>query len=165
MSQTTTYLILDVAGTSCALPRDAVREVLPLPHLHAPPAAGGPIAGFLNLGGVPLPVLDLARLLGQRAAAVEPDPYRHILLAADGSLALLVDRVVDAVQVSLDAVRSVSDTRTLNGCVEAEIALDKRFVHVLSMQRILTTEERERVATLSRRAAERLASFDAAVMD
>lgn len=160
LPSTTTYLVLDVAGTPCALPREAVREILPLPHLHAPPAAGGPLAGFLNLGGAPLPVLDLARLLGLRDAA-PPDPYRHVLHAADGSLALLVDRVVDVVQVGAEAIRPVADRHTFNGCVEAEIALGDRLVHALSMAHILTVEERERVALLGRRAAERLAAFDA----
>ncbi|GLS42180.1 chemotaxis protein CheW [Methylobacterium brachythecii] len=160
-SSTTTHLVLDVAGTPCALRRETVREILPLPHLHAPPATGGPLAGFLNLGGAPLPVLDLAQLLGRRDYPAPPNPYRHVLLAADGSLALLVDRVTDVVEAQSSAV---ADTQTLNGCVEAEIALGGRLVHVLSMERILTAEERDRVAALARRAAERLGSFDAAAM-
>lgn len=49
------YLLLDVAGTACALPRGAVAEILPLPDLHAPPASGGWLTGFLNLGGTPVP--------------------------------------------------------------------------------------------------------------
>ncbi len=54
-SSGTAYLLLDVAGTPCALPRAAVAEVLPLPDLHAPPATGGWLTGFLNLGGTPVP--------------------------------------------------------------------------------------------------------------
>lgn len=157
----TAYLLLDVAGTPCALPRDAVREVLPLPHLHAPPASGGPLAGFLNLGGAPVPVLDLAALLGLRAAA-SPDPYRHLVLAADGRLALIVDRVLDLVQAGTDAVRPVADALSLNGCVAAELALGDSLVHALAIERILTVEERDRLAALARRAAERLAALEAA---
>lgn len=158
---TTAYLLLDVAGVSCALRRDAVREILPQPHLHEPPASGGPLAGFVNFGGEPLAVLDLARLLGLRDGPTEPDPYRHIVLAADGDVGLLVDRVMDLVHAAPDAVRRVADTRTLNGCVEAEITIDDRLIHGLSMERILTIEERARVADLARRAAERLAAFPA----
>ncbi|TXM91155.1 chemotaxis protein CheW [Methylobacterium sp. WL116] len=62
------YLLLDVAGTPCALPRSAAGEVLPLPVLFRPPACGGWLAGFLNLGGEPVPVVDLARLLGLRGS-------------------------------------------------------------------------------------------------
>ena len=57
-------LLLNIAGTTCALPRAEIREILPLPRLHAPPAAGGPLAGFLNLAGEPVPVIDLAVLFG-----------------------------------------------------------------------------------------------------
>ncbi|MET0257805.1 MAG: chemotaxis protein CheW [Methylobacterium sp.] len=160
LPSTTTYLVLDVAGTPCALPREAVREILPLPHLHEPPAAGGPLAGFFNLGGMPVPVLDLARLLGLRDATA-PDPYRHVLHAADGSLALLVDRVVDVVEVGADSIGPVAGGQTLNGCIEAEITLGDRLVHALAMTRILTVEERARIAELGRRAAARLAAFDA----
>ncbi|MCE4223823.1 chemotaxis protein CheW [Methylobacterium sp. C25] len=160
-SSIATYLVFDLAGTPCALHRESVREILPLPHLHAPPATGGPLSGFLNLGGVPLPVLDLAQLLGQRDHPAPPNPYRHVLLAADGGLALLVDRVTDVVESQSNAV---ADTHTLNGCVEAEIAFGGRLVHVLSMERILTAEERDRIEALTRRAAERLGSFDAVAM-
>lgn len=156
------YLLLDVAGTPCALSREAVREVLPLPHLHAPPAAGGPLAGFLNLGGAPVPVIDLARLVGLDQRGGPGDPYRHLVLAADGTLALLVDRVVDLLRVPPDAVRTLDDALTLNGCVAAEIAHGDLLVHVLSPERILTAEERERLAEHARRAAERAAAFGAA---
>lgn len=158
---TTAYLLLDVAGTTCAIARAECREILPLPHLHAPPTAEGFLAGFMNLSGEPVPVVDLAQLLGLRTAA-EPDPYRHLLLSADGRLALLVDRVSDLVTVPRDALRPVEDARTFNGCVGAELALGDRLIHVLSLSRLLAAEECARVAALTARAAERLASLDAA---
>lgn len=156
--QPTAYLLLDVAGTACALPSETVREILPLPHLHEPPAAGGPLAGFLNLGGSPVPVIDLARLFGLREAA-EPDAYRHLVLAADRSVAFLVDRVDDLVCVAPAAIRPVAAERTLNGCVEAEIVLGDRLVHALALARILSAEERERLDALTRHAADRLAAL------
>jgi chemotaxis signal transduction protein len=118
LSETTAYLLLDVAGTPCALARSALSEVLPLPRLHQPPAGGGLLAGFLNLGGVPVPVVDLARLLGLRGPA-EPtggDPYRHLVLSADRAMAFLVDRADDLMRVADASVRPVPEDRTLNGC-------------------------------------------------
>jgi purine-binding chemotaxis protein CheW len=134
-----------VAGVACALAQASVSEVLPLPDLHAPPAGGGPLAGFLNLGGVPVPVIDLARLL---------DP--------EGSTGFLVDRVEDLVTVERSAVRPVSSERTLNGCVVAEIARGDTLVHVLSLAHLLTTEERVRLSALTDAAAERLAALPVA---
>lgn len=157
-----TYLILDVAGTPCALPRAAVREVLPLPELFRPPAAGAWLAGFLNLAGAPVPVIDLARLLGLRAEDREPGAYAHLVLAPDAASALLVDRVTDLVAVEADAVRPVPDDHSLNGCVAAEIRRGDRLVHALDPARLLTAEERARIADLTRAAAARLAALPAA---
>ena len=162
----TAFLLLDVAGTSCALPRAAVAEVLPLPDLHRPPAAGGWLAGFLNLGGAPVPVVDLAALLGLRAGApdgtAEPGPYAHLVLTRDRALAYLVDRAADLVTVPDAAVRPVAEAGSLNGCVAAEIALGERLVHALAPDRLLTAQERARVEALARAAALRLAALPVA---
>lgn len=162
LSSSIAYLLLDVAGTPCALAQAEVREVLPLPHLHRPPAAGSMLAGFVDLGGVPLPVLDLARLLGLRDAEPAPDPYRHLVLAADRGAVLIVDRVQDLVQVSPEAIRPVDGDETLNGCVVAEIARGGALIHVLAMARILTARERSRVAELTAREAKRLTDLTVA---
>lgn len=158
LSLSTTYLLLDVASTPCALEQSGVREILPLPRLHAPPAAGGPLIGFLNLAGTPVPVLDLAALLGLRDASVR-DVYSHVVLLADGEVGLLVDRVADIVALDPETVRPVEDARSLNGCVAAEIVRGDRLIHALSPERLLTLEERRRLVAFSQRAAERLAAL------
>ncbi|KNY22322.1 chemotaxis protein CheW [Methylobacterium sp. ARG-1] len=153
------YLLLDVAGTPCALPRAAVSEILPLPDLHNPPATGGWLAGFLNLGGAPIPVIDLAPLLGLRPAATRPGLYAHLVLTRDDAVAYLVDRAADLVIVPEDAIRPAEEAGTLNGCVAAELVIGDRLVHALSPESLLTAQERERVVALTRAAAERLAAL------
>lgn len=165
LPETTAFLLLDVAGVACALARTSVSEVLPLPNLHAPPAGGGPLEGFLNLGGNPIPVVDLARLLGLRAGGTESEAtsaYRHIVLDAQGSTGFLVDRVEDLISIEASAIRAVSPERTLNGCVISEIAHDDGLIHVLGLSHLLTSEERLRLAALADAAAERLAALSAA---
>jgi purine-binding chemotaxis protein CheW len=161
LSESTAYLLLDVAGVSCALPRESVSEILPLPNLFRPPTLGPLLAGFLNLGSAPVPVVDLARLFGLRAEAREPAPYDHLVLTADRTTAFLVDRVSDLVSVEPEAIRPVSGRQTLNGCVEAEIALGDRLIHALAPARILTLEEQERLAALTRAAQDRLSALAA----
>jgi purine-binding chemotaxis protein CheW len=157
-----TYLLLDVAGTPCALPRAAAGEILPLPDLYRPPACGAWLAGFLNLGGDAVPVVDLAQLLGLRGETPEPALHAHVVLGRDRSLAYLVDRVTDLVAVPADAFRPVDPDRSLNGCVAAAIARGERLVHALDPGRLLSAEERLRVEAATRAAAERLAALPAA---
>ncbi|QGY04506.1 chemotaxis protein CheW [Methylobacterium mesophilicum SR1.6/6] len=153
------YLLLDVAGTPCALPRAAVAEVLPLPVLHNPPAAGGWLKGFLNLGGAPVPVIDLAALLGLRPAAADPGLYAHLVLTHGNALAYLVDRAADLVSVPSSAIRPAEEAGSINGCVAAELVLGDRLVHALAPERLLTAQETARVEALARAAAERLAAL------
>jgi purine-binding chemotaxis protein CheW len=153
------YLLLDVAGTPCALPRAAVAEVLPLPDLHEPPAAGGWLVGFLNLGGMPIPVIDLAALLGLRPAGSAPDLYAHLVLTRGAGTAYLVDRAADLVSVPARAIRPAEPGGTLNGCVAAELVLGDRLIHALAPERLLTAQEAARVAALAQAAAARLAAL------
>lgn len=155
----TSYLLLDVAGAPCALPRGAAAEILPLPELHRPAAAGGWILGLINLGGAPVPVIDLAALLGLRAEASEPNLYAHILLAYDRDIAYLVDRVTDLVTVAEGAIRPVDEAESLNGCVAAELSIGAGLVHALAPDRLLTVRERARVAAMARAEALRLAAL------
>lgn len=155
------HLIVDVAGTPCALPQAEIREILPLPRLHAPPTVGGPVAGLLNLGGEPVPVVDLAVLFGLRDGAGAEDPYRHVVLARFRALGLLVDRALDVVAVAPEAMKPVEPARSLNGCVVAEFAHDQNLVHRLSLDRILTLEEQARLDAFAAAAQERLARFGA----
>ncbi|MFC6746875.1 hypothetical protein ACFQFG_21330 [Methylobacterium persicinum] len=47
------YLVLDLAGTACALPREAAAEILPLPELQAAPASGAGWPDSSTSAGVP----------------------------------------------------------------------------------------------------------------
>jgi purine-binding chemotaxis protein CheW len=163
MTTGTAYLLVDVAGTECALPRRAVREVLPLPRLWRPPGAPAALAGFLNLAGNAVPVLDLAVLFGLgRPAAARAALYRHlVLLHGEAPLALMVDRVRDFARVAPDGVRPVADAATLNGCVSAEIRVGERLVHGLAVERILLAEEQARLAAQTKAAQARLAEWAA----
>ncbi|WBV45367.1 chemotaxis protein CheW [Pseudoroseomonas cervicalis] len=157
------YLLFRLGSRRCALPRAAVQEVLPLPRLWRPPGLPRVMAGFLNLGGVALPVLDLARLFGlQDGAAAEQALYRHILLlpgSAGGALGLLVDRVLDLQRVAQDRLRAVPPEATLNGCAVAEIETPEGFVHLLDPARILLAQEAAALAALRDSAESRLAEW------
>lgn len=155
-------ILFDVGGAECALGRNAVQELLPLPHLWRPPSLPRPVAGFFNLSGTAIPVIALDVLFGldHDRASPETELYRHLILV-QGIVpglrtALLVDRVEDYAEISTTHLSPVRTEGTLNGCVEAEIDLDGRLVHLLSLQRILLAEEQQTLTELKRQAQNRL---------
>ncbi|MGO4570422.1 chemotaxis protein CheW [Microvirga sp. 2TAF3] len=158
-------IVFDVCGIECALRRNAVRELLPLPRLWRPPGTPQPVAGFFNLGGAAIPVVRLDRLFGleQGETLPEADLYRHLILieglTGTNPTAFLVDRVQDLAEVSPSQLSPVTEQGTLNGCVEAEIDLDGGLVHLLSLERILFAEEQQALAELGRQAQNRLSEW------
>jgi purine-binding chemotaxis protein CheW len=158
-------IVFDVSGVACALRRSTVRELLPLPRLWQPPALPRPVAGFFNLSGKAVPVLRLNVLFGldQGEGTTEADLYRHLILieglGASGLAALLVDRVQDVLTVGHGQLSPVPEGHTLNGCVEAEVDLGGRLVHLLSVERILLAEEQQALAALGRNAQIRLGEW------
>ncbi|MCI0755990.1 chemotaxis protein CheW [Teichococcus vastitatis] len=156
------YLVLQLGARRCALSCAAVREILPLPRLWRPPGLPRPLAGFLNLSGEAVPVLDLARLFGLSAETADAEAalYRHVILASPGPQGalpgLLVDRVLDLVRVPPAGLRPLAGDASLNGCAVAELPLADGFAHLLAPERILLAQEQARLATLREAAQTRL---------
>ncbi|SHJ80079.1 purine-binding chemotaxis protein CheW [Roseomonas rosea] len=156
-------VLFAMGNVVCALPREAVRALLPLPRLDAPPGLPAPLSGFLNLGGTAVPVLEPARLLG--LAPGEPHPYRHlILLERDGlagPVALLVDRVADVVPPGLP-LRPAEEGLSLGDVVAGAVEFEGRNLHLLDPGRLLLAQEAAILDALSRQAQERLARWEGA---
>lgn len=159
------WLLLRLGGLVCALPQAAVAEVLPLPLLWRPPGLPASLAGFLNLDGAAVPVLDLAWLFGlpaETAPQGEAALYRHLLLLEGvPAQALLVDRVLDLVPAQPAQRRPVAPEHSLNGCVVAELDLPGQpgLVHLLDPARILLAQEQAALAELQQGAQRRLAEW------
>lgn len=151
-------VLFAAGGGAFALPHTAVRALLPLPRLDAPPGLPPPLAGFLNLGGEAVPVLDLARLLD--AAPGAPHPYRHLVLLAEGRLALLVDRALDVLPAGLP-LRPVEPGRSLNGLVTGALEVEGVTAHLLDPGRLLLAEEAAVLGALTIQARARLARWAA----
>ncbi len=150
-------LVFRLAGHGFALPAAQVRECLPLPSLQDRPGLPAHVAGFLELGGVALPVLDLARLLGLRRAedglALEADGlYRHLVLM-DG-VALLVDRAT-GLAPGLPAPPDAEADPWQHGCVSRRVLADGETVALLDPDRLMHHDERERLRVLTEAARRR----------
>lgn len=155
-------IVFDVCGTACAIRRQEVREVLPMPRLWRAPGTPRPVAGFLNLSGTAVPVVRLDVILGLKKGKDAPAPtlYDHLMLieglSRSGAGALLVDRVQDVADVGESQISPVDKSETLNGCIEAEIDLQGRLIHLLSREKILFAEEGQALEELGHAAQSRL---------
>lgn len=137
------YVVFNVGNVPCALTREAVRRVLPLPALGRPPGLPSAVEGILNLAGMAIPVLRLGRLFGLPSGPAHA--YQHlILLSADQPLlALLVDQATGVLNVPAGRMLPLPQEETFNGCVIGHIASDGAPIHVLSAERLLDKRERQ----------------------
>ncbi|MBP0443419.1 chemotaxis protein CheW [Roseomonas sp. SSH11] len=157
-------VLFALGSLACALPREAVRALLPLPRLDTPPGLPAPMAGFLNLGGTAVPVVELARLLGVPPG--EPHPYRHLILlerpdGLAGPVALLVDRVADVAPAGLP-LRPAEEGLSIGDVVAGAVEAGGRVAHLLDPIRLFLAQEATILDSLSRQAQERLARWEAA---
>lgn len=158
-------ILFEVGGVSCALRRHEIQELLPLPRLWRPPGLPRPVAGFFNLAGAAIPVVSLSALFGLEAKKEKGEDriYRHLILirrpGEKQPTAFMVDRVLNLVSLPADQMSMVSPSDTLNGCVEAEIAVDGALVHLLSLDRVLFEEEQESLRALNVQAQKRLGEW------
>ncbi|OGG54320.1 MAG: hypothetical protein A3F84_14840 [Candidatus Handelsmanbacteria bacterium RIFCSPLOWO2_12_FULL_64_10] len=154
-----TLMVFTLAGQSCAIPLKSVREVVPMAQLARPPGLPALLEGFLNLRGEAVPVVRLRRLFGLPEASPGLYTPMVVLKGREGPLALLVDEVSGVLSASEEAGLPVQEGHAFNDCVEAEVVLDGRAVHLLSTDRLLLEQERRRIAELQVVAQRRLSDL------
>lgn len=151
-----TLVILKCGGLRCALERGEVSELAPVPELSHPPSLPASIEGIMNLGGLAVPVVDLARLFGETPDA-EIDPlYRHVVVLRTQALGLLVDRVEDVRAIDDGAVLPADRDISLNECVTGQVEVGGAMVHLLDAGRILLAAEQARLDDIRRAEQARL---------
>lgn len=155
-----TLVLFRLADQTCALPSKWVQEILPMAHLARPPGLPLILEGFLNLGGIAVPVLPLARLFNLPQQA--PGLYTPLLVlrGIDPPLALLVDQVDELLSVTEEALAPVREQHALNDCVKAEGRMEDRVFHLLSPERLFLEQERQRLAELQAMAQQRLKEWE-----
>jgi len=140
------YIVFRVGNVPCALAREAVRRVLPLPALGRTPGLPSAVEGVLDLAGAAVPVLRLDRLFGLPSAPAHA--YQHLILLSGSQppLALLVDQATNVLSAPAERVMPLPPGETFNGCVVGHIATDDAPIHVLSVERLLDKRERQALA-------------------
>jgi chemotaxis signal transduction protein len=110
------YLIVRVGGALCGLPVDRIRKVVRALPVHAIPGSAAVLLGLSQLGGEPIGVLDLGRLLelGVTGTAEHgvtivtrigpPERTETVGLAADEALQIACFQLEEEVRVGQSAV-------------------------------------------------------------
>lgn len=159
------HLLMDVAGTEMALPMSAVAEILPVTRFERQAPWPRILAGFMNLRGQAVAVVDLACVLDPDRAPGRADLYSHVVrlkaALSETPVALLVDRASDIARRA-DGFTEVEKTATANGVVAGQLELGGRLVPRLEPSRILLLQEQARVAELARALQARLREAEGA---
>ena len=152
-------VVFYLADQAYAIPLDAVLEILPMATLAQPPGLPAVLAGFLNLGGVAIPVVKLARLFGLADQA--PGLYTPLLVVRfDGqTLALLVDAVEGIAPIDESTALALRENLCFNNCAESLATVGDTNVILLSYQRLFHEQEQRRISELVAIEQSRLASF------
>ena len=156
------FLVFRLPGADCALPMAALREIVPMASLSRPPGLPSLLEGFLNLGGTAVPVVRLDRLLDLPELALGLYTPLLVLRTSEDRVALLVESVRGIVAVSSDDIRAGYDGGSFNDCVEGEITVGDRVVHLLSLERLLLEKERQCLAELQAVEQDRLRDLEGA---
>ena len=152
------FLHFELSGTSCALPISQVREVLPMAKLLRPPHLPSMLEGFLNIAGVATPILRLDRVLGLSLS--EPTASSHLIWLRESStpMILLVERVHSVFTVTNHEMLSLKEHQTFNHCVVSQVQHNDINVHILSVEKLLLTQERKTVEEFALLSQKRLFS-------
>jgi purine-binding chemotaxis protein CheW len=125
------------------LPLEAVREIAPYCELSRPPVRPPLLEGILNLAGDAVPVVRLERLL--LLPECIPHAGSKLLIVADAEerMALLVDEVQDILALEAGQLLPLPGNQTFNACVTQQAQLGSHTLHLMSLERLLLSRERE----------------------
>lgn len=141
---TETLVRFSVGPHSCAMPIEAVQEVLRIVAVTPLPRAPKFVEGVINLRGVVTPVLDLRRRFGLEAPAA--DSSTRILIARLGRTAagLIVDDVTDVSAIDAES-RGIDPTEALGinlrQYASRVVQVDGSLVIVIDPATLLTDAE------------------------
>ncbi|NWG00888.1 MAG: chemotaxis protein CheW [Thermoanaerobaculaceae bacterium] len=123
------YLVVATGEHLCAMAVEQVRSVVPALTVVPCPATDPNLLGLAEYGGEPLPVLDLAALVGAPAGAVAEFPVTVVVRTRGegGSVGLAADAAVGVVEVPPHL------TATGSGLVQARGTWQGTVLHVLEL--------------------------------
>lgn len=131
--------LVQVQDQLYAVPCADVVSVVPLPTLHPIPGAPRPLLGTFSYGARIVPVVDMARALGDGSIGNRLSARVVLVRSGDDLVGALVSRVVDVRRIRRPT-RSLAVER--NAAVADATLVDGRPVHMLALVHAFPAELR-----------------------
>ncbi len=131
--ETARCLLVRAGDHVCAVPLAKVRRVMRALAVHPLPGAAPELIGLAEFGGEPLPILDLARLIGAPPGATAQFPVTLVVAAGPASEREIVGLAADAaLEIAEVPIRSL--VAGDGGLVRGEAPVAGRAVRVLDLE-------------------------------
>jgi purine-binding chemotaxis protein CheW len=130
-SMTRQFVTFEIAGEMFAVPMAPVQEIIRVPEVARMPLAPAVLDGLANLRGRVLPIVNLRRLFGLEARALD-DATRALVIQIGQPLGFVVDRVASVISVepgeieSAQTVQSIVQATYLTGVIQRQVAPGER---------------------------------------
>ena len=152
--------VFRLAGQNFGVRLEVVSAIVPMAELSRPPSMPSILEGFLNLGGIAIPVVKIAGLLGLPEERLALHTPLMIIRRGTRRMALLVNCVTHIADVAVGGMVPIAAADSFNGCVEGRLTAADQAVHVLSMDRLLLAEEQQVLAEFEEAESRRLSQID-----
>lgn len=143
-------VVFEVANESYGLDIHQVKEIIRVPDITRVPRTPPFVEGVINLRGSVIPVLDLRKRFGFDSREADDAQRIVVIEMGDQTVGVIVDRVLEVLQVDEAKIDAPSPyVVTVDSEYIAGIAkVDERLIIVLDIDRVLSTGEKDQVATL-----------------
>jgi purine-binding chemotaxis protein CheW len=134
-----------------AIPSECVRQIIRYARPAQVGSTAGAIKGLLRIGGEAIIVLDLAERIGLGASVIDDDSALLIARLHDSLVALIIERVQDAILLQSCELHVPSIQLAPNACVAAVGTYAGRLVQVLDVDRLVSPSELEQLTRSTQR--------------
>jgi purine-binding chemotaxis protein CheW len=154
-------LVFHSSGLGCALPVEAVLEIVPIAQLSTPPGLPSMLAGFLDRRGTAIPIVLLDRLFNLPEQPRGLNTPFIILRGAGSPVGFLVGAVRQIVSTTAASFLPLPEKHLFHDCATATVEVDGEAFYLLSPERILLEHERRLLAEFQTVAQDRLRLLEA----
>ncbi len=143
-------VVFSIGNESYGVDVDAVESIIKMQEITKLPHAPEFVEGVTNLRGAVVPILDLRKRFGLEAEEATRDTRIMIVNMNNSHVGMVVDAVTQVVRIPADAIEPPPQmAMTVNSAFIKGIAkLDDMLIILLDLKKVLTLEERERLAAI-----------------